>query len=104
MAEGLRGTPGLELIEPWTSAGEYDALLHGRVLYLEEIDVPGQQEARLRLELRLVDLEGSMIWSQEVSGSASGQSDTVAHIVEQLYSAFAQALEQARSGLTRANL
>ncbi len=49
-------------------------------------------------------MEGSMIWSQEVSGSASGQSDTVAHIVEQLYSAFDQALEQARSGLTRANL
>ena len=104
MAEGLRGTPGLESVEPWTSGGEYDALLHGRVLYLEEIDVPGQQEARIRLELRLVDMEGSMIWSQEVSGAASGQSDTVAQIVEQLYSAFDQALEQARSGLTRANL
>jgi len=104
MAEGLRGTPGLESVEPWTSGGEYDALLHGRVLYLEEIDVPGQQEARIRLELRLVDMEGSMIWSQEVSGAASGQSDTVAQIVEQLYSAFDQALEQARAGLTRANL
>ena len=104
MAEGLRGAPGIGSIEPWTSGGEYDALLHGRVLYLEEIDVPGQQEARLRLELRLVDLEGSMIWSQEVFGSAAGQSDTVAQIVEQLYVAFDQALEQARAGLTRANL
>ena len=78
MAEGLRGTPGIEIIEPWTSGGDYTALLHGRVIYLEEIDVPGEQQARLRLELRLVDLDGATIWSQEVFGSASGQSDTVA--------------------------
>lgn len=104
MAEGLRGTPGIETIEPWSSGGDYNAFLRGRVLYLEEIDVPGQQEARLRLELRLVDVEGSMIWSQEVSGSASGQIETVAQIVEQLYAAFDQALEQARSGLSKAKL
>ena len=104
MAEGLRGTPGIESIEPWSSGGDYTAFLRGRVIYLEEIDVPGQQEARLRLELRLMDPEGSMIWSEEVFGSASGQSDSVAQIVEQLYAAFDQALEQARSGLTRADL
>lgn len=100
MAEGLRGTPGIESIEPWSSGGDYTAFLRGRVIYLEEIDVPGQQEARLRLELRLVDPDGSMIWSQEVFGSASGRSDSVAQIVEQLYTAFDQALEQARAGLT----
>lgn len=104
MAEGLRGTPGIETIEPWTSGSDYTAILHGRVIYLEEIDVPGQQQARLRLELRLVDLDGAMIWSQEVYGSASGQSDTVAQIVEQMYAAFDQALEQVRSGLTQAVL
>ena len=104
MAEGLRGTPGIETIEPWSSGGDYDALLRGRVIYLEEIDVPGQQEARLRLELRLVSVDGSTLWSQEVSGSASGQSETVAQIVEQLYAAFDEALEQARSGLARADL
>jgi len=101
-AEGLRGTPGVALIEPWTSGGEYTALLHGRVIYLEEIDIPGQQQARLRMELRLVDLEGATIWSDEVSGSAAGQSDTVEQIVEQLYAAFDQALEQARASLSRA--
>jgi len=104
MAEGLRGTPGIETIEPWSSGGDYTAFLRGRVIYLEEIDVPEQQEARLRLELRLVSADGSTLWSQEVSGSASGQSATVAQIVEQLYAAFDQALEQARSGLARADL
>ena len=101
MAEGLRGTRGIEDIEPWSSGGEYDALLRGRVVYLEEIDLPGQQEARLRLELRLMSLDGATLWSQEVSGSAAGQSETVAQIVEQLYAAFDQALEQARSGIAR---
>ena len=104
MADGLRGVPGIELIEPWTSAGEYTALLHGRVVYLEEIDLPGQQEARVRMELRLTDLEGSILWSAEVSGSASGQSETVEEIVEQLYAAFDQALDEARRSLSRANL
>ena len=104
MADGLRGTPGIELIEPWTSAGEYTALMHGRVIHLEEIDVPGQQEARLRMELRLTDLEGSILWSAEVSGSSTGQSDTVEQIVEHLYAAFDQALDQARRSLTQADL
>ena len=104
MAEGLRGTAGIEIIEPWSSGGDYNAILRGRVLYLEEIDVPGQQEARLRMELRLLDLEGSTLWSQEVYGSATGQNETVAQIVEQLYAAFEQALEQVRSGLINARL
>lgn len=104
MADGLRGTTGIRSIEPWTSAGEYDALLHGRVVYLEEIDVPDRQEARMRLELRLVGDEGSILWSQEVSGSASGHSATVAEIVEQLYSAFDQVLQQTRSSLAAAEL
>lgn len=104
MAEGLEGTPGIDRIEPVTSGGNYSAFLRGRVLYLEEIDVPGQQLARLALELRLVDREGKTLWSGQVEGSASGTNETVAGIVEQLYQAFDQALEQARSGLAAADL
>ena len=72
LAEGLQGTPGIRSIEPWSSSGEYDALLRGRVLYLEEVDTPGSQEARLRLELRLVDHDGVVFWSEEVAGSSAG--------------------------------
>ena len=104
MAEGLEGTPGIHRIEPSTSGGDYSAFLRGRVLYLEEIDVPGQQLARLALELRLVDREGKTLWSDQVQGTASGTNETVAGIVEQLYQAFDQALEQARSGLAAADL
>ena len=104
MAEGLEGTPGIHRIEPSTSGGDYSAFLRGRVLYLEEIDVPGQQLARLALELRLVDREGKTLWSDQVQGTASGTNETVASIVEQLYQAFDQALEQARSGLAAADL
>ena len=102
LAEGLRGTPGIEQIEPVTSGGDYSALLRGRVVYLEEIDVPGEQLARIALELRLVDRDGNTLWADQVSGSAAGSSETVAGIVEQLYQAFDQALEQARTGLTTA--
>ena len=102
MAEGLRGTPGIDRIEPVTSGGEYSAFLRGRVVYLEEIDVPGQQLARLDFELRLVDKDGQVLWSGEVEGSASGSNETVAGIVEQLYQAFDQALGEARADLAQA--
>jgi uncharacterized lipoprotein YmbA len=102
MAEGLQGTPGIDRIEPVTSSGDYSAFLRGRVVYLEEIDVPGQQLARLALELRLVERDGKTLWSGVVEGSATGSNETVAGIVEQLYQAFDQALEQTRSGLEQA--
>jgi uncharacterized lipoprotein YmbA len=102
MAQGLRGTPGVDRIEPVTSGGDYSAFLRGRVVYLEEIDLPGQQMARLSLELRLVDRDGLTLWSGEVEGSATGSNETVAGIVEQLYQAFDQALAQARAGLAQA--
>ena len=104
MVDGLRGTPGIARIELWSSGSQYDAVLRGRVVYLEEIDLPGSQEARLRLELRLLDSEGGILWSDVVSGSASGQSDTVAQIVELLYAAFDQAVGQTRAGLVEADL
>ena len=102
MAEGLRGTPGIDRIEPVISGADYSALLRGRVVYLEEIDVPGAQQARLGLELRLVDSGGEMLWSGEVEGSAAGSNETVAGIVEQLYQAFDQALGEARAELKQA--
>ena len=104
MAEGLRGTPGLSTIEPVTSGGDYTTFLRGRVVYLEEIDVPGQQQARVRLEMRLVSSEGETLWADTVSGSATGQSATVEEIVRQIYAAFDQVLEQTRSSLAAADL
>jgi uncharacterized lipoprotein YmbA len=99
MADGLRGTAGVDLIEPVTSGGDYSAFLRGRVVYLEEIDLPERQQARLQLELRLVDQAGATLWSQEVEGSAEGRNGTVADVVRSLYQAFDQALTEARSGL-----
>jgi hypothetical protein len=102
MAQGLRGTPGVASIEPVSAAGSYSAFLRGRVIYLEEIDLPQGQQARLQLELRLVDTAGLSLWAREVSGSAAGDSETVAEVVERLYKAFGQALEEARSSLAEA--
>lgn len=104
MAEGLRGIHGIRKIEPVTSGGDYSAFLRGRVVYLEEIDVPGEQQARLRFELRLVSRDGRTLWSDEVAGSAAGQSETVDAVVRQIYQAFEQALDQARASLAAADL
>jgi uncharacterized lipoprotein YmbA len=102
IAEGLSGTPGIAAIEPVSAGGDYSAYLRGRVIYLEELDLPDRQQARLRLELRLVSKSGSTLWSQEVAGSAEGQNETVAEVVELLYRAFEEALETARTGLVTA--
>ena len=102
LAEGLSGTSGLASIEPATSAGSYDALLGGRVIYLEEIDLPTRQEARIGLEMRLVDPDGNTLWLQTLSSSVGGQAESAAEIMHQISRAFEDLLGQARQSLTAA--
>ena len=102
LAEGLSGTAGIVSIEPTASAGKYDAHLGGRVIYLEEIDLPTTQEARLALDLRLVDSEGNTLWSQILSSSVSGQAENASQIMLQMTKAFDDILGQAREGMLEA--
>ena len=102
LAEGLSGTDGIASIKPATSAGTYDARLGGRVIYLEEIDRPTSQEARIALDLRLVDRDGNTLWSQTLSSSVSGQADTASQIMLQMTQAFEDVLTQAREGISEA--
>jgi uncharacterized lipoprotein YmbA len=100
LADGLSGATGIASIEPSSSSGAYDAHLGGRIIYLEEIDLPTSQEARLALDLRLVDSEGNTLWSQTLSSSVSGQADSATDIMRQITEAFADLLSQARQSLS----
>lgn len=102
LAEGLSGTDGIASIEPASFGGKYDAHLGGRVIYLEEIDLPTKQVARLALEMRLIDSKGNTLWSQTLSSSVSGQAENAAQIMLQMTRAFEDVLGQARAGLVGA--
>ncbi len=102
LAVGLRGTPGIVAIEPATSTGDYSARLLGRVIYLEEVDSQGTQEARIALELELRNRDGQTLWSATVRGSASGEAANGGEIAMLLREAFDHALETARQGLAAA--
>ena len=102
IAEGLRGTPGVTSIEPAASTGDYSARLAGRVIYLEEVDLPDGQEARIAVELELRDRNDETLWSQTVVGTATGRADSGSQIALQINRAFEALLEQARRDLAGA--
>lgn len=102
LAEGLRGTRGIAAIEPATSTGDYSARLRGRVIYLEEVDSQDGQEARVALALELWDRNGQVLWSQTVSGTATGLATSGDEVALLLRRAFDSALETARQGLAAA--
>lgn len=73
LADGLAGTPGIASAEPVVAGADYDALLFGRVVYLEEVDHPDGVEARIALALRLETDEGGPLWRGTVEASAAGE-------------------------------
>lgn len=79
---------------------EHDAVLVGRLLYLEELDLPGEQIAHIGVELALLDEGGREVWAETVSGRVSGRADEVSEIVMGMRRATFEALGRARPGLT----
>jgi uncharacterized lipoprotein YmbA len=102
IADGLRGTPGIASIEPAISGGDYSARLRGRVIYLEEVDLPEVQEARMALRLELDDSKGEILWSQTVTGVASSRAESGSEMILLVQSAFDDLLLEARIGLAAA--
>ena len=83
-------------------AARVSARLRGRVLYLEEVDSEDGQEARIALDLELLDGNGQTLWSQTVNGTASGQAASGDEVVLLIRQAFDSALETAHQGLAAA--
>jgi uncharacterized lipoprotein YmbA len=102
IADGLRGTPGIASIEPAISGGDYSARLRGRVIHLEEVDLPEAQEARMALRLTLEGSTGEILWSQTVSGAARSRAETASEMILMIQKALDGLLLEARGGLAAA--
>lgn len=101
MVEGLRGTEGIDSIEPATSTGDYDARLGGRVLFLEHIDSPSDQGVRVSVKLELRD-EEQTLWSATLSAIRSGDMLDASTVAAVLARAVEELVERAREQLTTA--
>jgi uncharacterized lipoprotein YmbA len=100
LGEGLRGTAGVTSIEPALANGIYSARLRGRVTYFEEIESATIREARLSIDIELLDLSGEVLWAETLTGAArsDGGEEPIAHFNR----AFDDLLTQARAGLASA--
>ncbi|MEM6792771.1 MAG: ABC-type transport auxiliary lipoprotein family protein [Acidobacteriota bacterium] len=103
LASGLRGLEGLSEVEPATVTGRYDLVLTGRVICLEEIDLPDRQLARLQLDLKLYRLsDETLLWSRLLSAETAGEAADASDIMRQMQTAFEQLLGELRGELARA--
>ena len=100
-AAGLGKARGIALIEPVMPDRSYTAFLDGRLLALEEVDIAGGHEARLRVAMSLRLEDGTIVWSDTLEGKAVTDTDTVDAVVEQMNKALAEALARARVSLER---
>lgn len=101
VSNGLGGVPGVFSIEPAASGREYEASLRGRVLAIEEIDTPGSQRVRVRVDLTLTRKDGTEIWSQILAREAPVPSKDVAAVVHAVRTALAEEIRDSRQGLER---
>jgi uncharacterized lipoprotein YmbA len=102
VAASFSDLPGVASITPISVGRSHDGTLVGRLLFLEELDVPGEQIARLGLELALVDRQGMQVWSQTVTSQVTSQAREVPDIVRSMRQALRQAFDQMRPALSAA--
>ncbi|MEO1370299.1 MAG: ABC-type transport auxiliary lipoprotein family protein, partial [Acidobacteriota bacterium] len=97
LAAGLRQLDGLATSEPARAIGKYDLVLSGRVVSLEEVDLPGSHVARIGLDLRLYsNADGALLWSGFLTAESRGQAADASDIMGQMQEAFEQLLDQLR--------
>ncbi len=101
LAAGLRGTPGLAAVEPATVTGSYTHLLAGRVISIEEIDLPGGRHlARVQLDLKLLDAaDDTVVWTRFVAAEVGGEAEDASDVMRQMQAAFQEVVEEIRGEL-----
>jgi uncharacterized lipoprotein YmbA len=102
VATGLGGADGVGTLEAMVAGHRYDAILHGRVLAVEEIDLSDRQVVRAAIELRLRDAGGAELWTRSIDARGETRTEEVADIVEAIAAALAEALVEARAELGQA--
>lgn len=110
---GLRGTPGIAAVEPARKNGSYSMLLAGRVVALEEIDLPGRQMVRIQVDLKLFDMadkpadhkpvdHGTNIRGRFITATAEGRAEEVSDIMQLMQQAFAKLVVEVRAEIETA--
>ena len=95
VAEAANGFGGVAQAEPRSALGEYDAVLRGRVMRIEELDVPDEQLAIVELAVELV-VEGDVVWHGRVGGESGGQRETVGEVMQGMNQALQEAVDALR--------
>ncbi|MEM1179563.1 MAG: ABC-type transport auxiliary lipoprotein family protein [Acidobacteriota bacterium] len=100
LAAGLRHLDGLATAEPASVVGNYDLILSGRVVSLEEVDLPDRQVARLALDLKLYSgSEDTLLWSGFLTAENGGTAADASDIMGQMQEAFDDLLRQLQGEL-----
>lgn len=100
LVAGLRGTPGINAVEPTSANGSYSLLLAGRVIALEEVDLPGRQLARIKVDLKILDMDAkTVVRSRYVTVTAEGQAQEVTDIIRLMQGAFSKLVAEVRGEL-----
>ena len=99
VATGLEGATGVAAVEPVVAGRAYRAFINGRVLAVEEIDLPDRQLVRAEIELRLVAPDGAELWTDVVDARGETRTEQVGDVVEALSAALAEALATTRESL-----
>ena len=89
LLEGLRARPDLSAVEPgdWRPG---TLALSGRVLWLEELDLPAGPTARVGLDLELHNPDGQLLWQRRFMAERKGSAQDVAQIVALLREALVE--------------
>ena len=101
VATGLEGAPVSPRSSRWSRVARYRAFINGRVLAVEEIDLPDRQLVRAEIELRLVAPDGAELWSDVVDARGETRTEQVGDVVDALSVALGEALARTREGLGR---
>jgi len=101
VAERLSGTDGIASIAPAVPGGDYTARISGRLVALEELDVPAGQRVRVELTLVLHLADGNEIWSGSFRGGSDPGPHDIDGVVRQMAGVIGQALDEAREELER---
>ena len=99
LAGALAGAQGVASAEPLVGGVDYDAVLFGRVIQVEEVELGDRSEARVTLALTLEDGGGEILWRGSLEGSAEGRVLDGGDAMELIQLAFGEVVGQLRRTL-----
>ncbi len=100
LIEGLAGTPGIAAIRARGSNADFDAVLAGRIVYIEEVGA-GAQEARASIELTLRGADGDALWSSSFADAEPGPFADGGDVARALHRIFQRLIDAAGDRLAR---